>query len=466
MALFSQHPEHRLSEEQTAGQRELVQMAWPLAVGMLSFTVMGATDTLLMGRVATEAQAGVGLSATMIYLVVAFFRGLTSGAQSLVSASHGAGTMSRVRQACGSGITLGFLSGLIATALTLLFARYVLAGLAADESVAQHAGAYMTVRALGLPIALLSFAAMSCLQGLGDTRIRMWASLAGNAVNIVLDLVLIFGAGPIPALGAEGAAWATVGGVSTMALFYAWRFRMVIGWPGRPSMSVVRDCLKVGLPAGGQALVGALSFALMMALLARIGAAHLAASQIALNIISVSFLPGYGLAEAASILSSRLYGAGRFGAAADAIGSARRLALVIMGVCALLFIVFDGPLIALFSVDPSVQQIGRQLLWCAAGFQLFDAVVAVHLCALRGLGDTRYTFAATTAAGWGVMLPLTYLLAWHMQLGALGAWMAMTAELATLSILTSLRIRGVRRGHVGRRDLLLGGSDYKVVSHQ
>ena len=127
--------------------------------------------------------------------------------------------MSRVRQACGRGIMLGLLSGVIATAFTLLFARYVLAGLAVDESVAQHADGYMTVRALGLPIALLSFAAMSCLQGLGDTRIRMWASLAGNAVNIVLDLILIFGAGPIPALGAEGAAWATVGGVSTMALF-------------------------------------------------------------------------------------------------------------------------------------------------------------------------------------------------------------------------------------------------------
>ena len=76
---------------------------------------------------------------------------------------------------------------------------------------------------------------------------------------------------------------------------------MVIGWPGRPSMSVVRDCLKVGLHAGGQALVGALSFALMMALLARIGAAHLAASQIALTIMSVSFLPDSGLAEVASI---------------------------------------------------------------------------------------------------------------------------------------------------------------------
>ena len=155
----------------------------------------------------------------MIYLVVAFFRGLTSGAQSLVSASHGAGTMSRVRRACGHGSMLGFLSGLIATAFTLLVERYVLAGLAADESVAQYADGYMTVRALGLPIALLSIAAMSCLQGLGDTRIRMWASLAGNALNIALDLILIFGAVPIPALGAEVAAWATVGGVSTIALF-------------------------------------------------------------------------------------------------------------------------------------------------------------------------------------------------------------------------------------------------------
>ena len=203
------------------GRREVAVLAWPLAIGMLSFTVMGVTDTILMGQVSTPAQAGVGLATTLVFAVTAFFRGITSGAQSLVAAADGASDSVRIRQASGAAIGFGAVTGCLALVLVLIVGVWGLPHLSDDQALVSAASDYVWVRAFGLPVSLVAFGLMSALQGIGDTKIRMWASIAGNAVNVVLDCILIFGFGPIEALGASGAALATVGGQLVMCLMYA-----------------------------------------------------------------------------------------------------------------------------------------------------------------------------------------------------------------------------------------------------
>ena len=284
------------------GRKEVAQLAWPLAVGMLSFTVMGVTDMILMGRVGTEAQAGVGLGVTLVFLVAAFFRGVTSGAQSLwplptVPATFAGSCRRRVLLLIG--LRLVFLGGRGVGLGSLGLEITDDAGVCAAELHAHPLRHYSIDGVIWI---------MSVLQG-SDTRIRMWASIAGNATNVVLDFVFIFGLGPIPAMGAAGAALATVAGILVMLVMYAWRFKRVVGRPERPTQEVLRSTIAIGLPAGAQAGLGTLAFSTMTIILAKVGTAHLAASQIALNVISVSFLPGYGLGEAAGVLAGRYVGA-------------------------------------------------------------------------------------------------------------------------------------------------------------
>jgi MATE family multidrug resistance protein len=132
------------------------------------------------------------------------------------------------------------------------------------------------------------------------------------------------------------------------------------------------------------------------------------------------------------------------------------MALWVMGGCGLLFLVCGDLIASVFTLDREVALLTAQLLVLAAVFQVFDAVATVHLCALRNVGDTRFTFLATMVAGWGVMLPLTLVLGLYLGLGAVGAWTAMTFELAVLALVTGRRVSGIRRGRVGRLDLLLG----------
>jgi len=435
-------------------------MAWPLAVGMLSYTLMGVVDTLLMGQVSTAAQAGVGLAATLAFGALAFFRGVTTGAQSLVAAADGAGDRTRVRRAGGAGIVLGLVSG--AGAMLLLFALTtpVLAWLNNDSAGIGHsARAYLDVRVFSLPCSLLGFGLLAALQGLGETRTRMWVSLTGNVLNALLDLLLIFGWGPIPALGEAGAAYATLVSSALMAALYGARYVRLLGWPRLPTREVLRGAVTIGLPAGMQSFLGVTAFTTMSLALARAGAEHLAASEIVLNIASISFLPGFGVSEAGGVLVGRYLGARRPRTAARTIRSARFLAVALMSSCGVLFVLGNHVVPGWFTRDPDVVRLAGELMLFAAAFQVFDAVAMAHLCALRAAGDTRFALVVTTVSAWGVTVPAAMGLGVGLGWGAPGAWLGLTVEIALLAGVTGWRVAGVRAGRVGRLDLLLGESE-------
>lgn len=439
------------------GRREVVSMAWPLAIGMVSFTIMGVVDTLLMGHVSTVAQAGVGLATIIVYSASSFFRGLTTGPQSLVAAADGADDRERVEQAAGSAVLIGAVTGIIAALLIEVARRHILPHLIEDQAVVAHADAYLAVRVFGVPITMIAFGFMAGLQGLGDTRARMWASLAGNVVNIGLDVVLIFGVGDvIPAMGARGAAIATVAGSVVMLGIYAVRYFKLIGRPRRAEREVIRSGLTVGLPTGTQQLLGSMAFMTTTVFIGRAGAEHLAASEVVLNIISVSFLPGFGIGEATGILVGRAMGAGKLDVAMKTIRSGRSVALFVMGACGVFFALGGHWLSGFFNPDPAVRVIIVQLLLFAAIFQLFDAVAMVHLCVLRAAGDTRFSLMITTLAAWCIMVPAAWLLGSVAGFGAPGAWMGITLEIAVLAVISGWRIKGLADGRVGRMDLLLG----------
>ncbi|MFN3200178.1 MAG: MATE family efflux transporter [Bradymonadia bacterium] len=437
------------------GAHEVSQLAWPLAVGLISYTLMGVTDTLLMAQVGTVPLAGVGLGFIFSLSAVAFFRGLVSGVQSVVAGAFGDDNTQRVREAGSASVLIGVISGVLASLLLWLLLP-VLPAMADGEGVADVAFDYASIRVYGLPFAVVGFSLVAALQGLGDTRTRMWVSLAGNVVNIVLDLILIFGWGPIPPMGAEGAAWATVIGSGVMMALYAWRFRARFGPWIRPTRAVIQDTIALGLPSGGQAVLEMSAFSVVQIIVAHAGAAHLAASQIALNIISLSFLPGFGIGEAGGVLVSRYLGASRRPVAMRAISSARSLALGVMGIMALIFLFGGHFIVSQFSDDPEVVSIAADLLILAAAFQIFDALAMVHLCALRGAGDTRFTLALASSVSWGITVPLTWALALWMGWGAPGAWLGLTLEFVVVSWLSAVRLRGLASGRVGRVDLLVG----------
>ena len=431
-------------------------MAWPLAVGMLSNTLMGVVDTLLMGQVGTAAQAGVGLATTLFFFFLSFFLGMSTGPQSLVAAANGARDDLRVKMAGGAGILLSLVSAAAAVCLLAMLYKPLLGWVVNDAAVVQNTSDYIRIRLFGMPFSIMYIGLLCGVQGLGDTRSRMMVSLAANGLNIVLDFVLIFGCGPIPRLEASGAAIATVLSMVLAFALMGRRYLRLLSRPVMPSAEVVFSSVKVGLPSGMERLMGVFAFVVISLVLARIGAVHLAAFEIVLNIISVSFLPGFSIGEAGGILVGRYLGAGKNEAAGRSLHSARTMAVALMSACGVLFAIRGDWLASFFTIDPEVARIAGVLMIYAAIFQVFDALTMVHICALRGAGDTRFSLAVTTVASWGLTVPLTLFFALHLDWGAPGAFLAMTLELIALASITGWRVRGIRKGRVGRLDLLLG----------
>jgi MATE family multidrug resistance protein len=186
------------------------------------------------------------------------------------------------------------------------------------------------------------------------------------------------------------------------------------------------------------------SWSVFTGIVARTGEAHLAAHVIAIRIISVSFLPGHGISEAACVLTGQAVGAGNGEAARRVAKTATNVCLVAMGACAVVFLFFGSELVGLFRNDPRVLETGARLLLIAAGFQLFDAVAMVKIGALNGAGDTRYVMFANVALAWLVLLPVGWGFCRAAGWGAPGAWVGITAEVAVLALVLSLRWRGSR----------------------
>jgi MATE family multidrug resistance protein len=273
----------------------------------------------------------------------------------------------------------------------------------------------------------------------------MVAALIGNGLNVALDPLLIFGAGSWEGFGFTGAALATVIAFTAQCLFMIWRFLPLMrGTPRRLRRSLLAAVWRIGSPVGLQWLIEVGAWMTFVAALARVGEIDLAAHVLVIRIVSVSFLPGHAMGEAASVLVGNAIGAGRRSAAREAFRSALVLAVGIMIVGGLAFLAVPGWLTAPFSAEPAVLAVAHRLLLVAAAFQVFDAVAIASFGALNGAGDTRFVMVVSIASAWLLKIPLCFGLAIGLGWGALGAWLGLTLEIVVIALIGVWRVRGDR----------------------
>ncbi len=218
----------------------------------------------------------------------------------------------------------------------------------------------------------------------------------------------------MPAWGVAGAGAATAAAEWAYALLIGLAFtrqlrsRRLPRNPPVPRLAEMTRFGRTSVPIGGQWALEMLSFALFSTLVARMGDAPMAATQALLMLLSLSFMQAIGISVSSSTLVGRYVGAGDEAAAWRAHATSLRLGLGLAIGVALLFVFLPEPLIRIFTDDPAVIRLARPLLMLGAAFQLFDALGIVASGSLRGAGDTRWPFVATTALAWFFFLPLAW----------------------------------------------------------
>lgn len=420
--------------EGEGGLGEVTQAAWPMVVSMFSYTLMALTDTLVVGWLGKTELAAAGLATTLFFTVNALFLGTLHGVKVLGAQATGAGEHRLALASAWHGVALAVPFGLIVAASSL-WAPELVSWIGGSPQVQAQAVEFFCARVMAAPFWYVFVALCDYYQARGDMRTPMKLNMFTNGLNVPLDLAMVFGFGPIPAMGMVGAAWATVlasavGMLMLLAVFLREHGVKPVFVPGLWGRLV-----GLGAPMGARYALDIGGFAVFTSLLAQMGEDELAAHQVAMRLLSVSFLPGYGISEAACVLAGQYMGAGRLGAVRRVFTSASVLAVGLMGVFGLAFCLVPGQLIGLFQEDPGVLAVGVPLLYVAAMFQVFDAFAMVGMGALNGVGQTRYTMAVSLLAAWGVMLPLGWFLGVWLGLGAVGAWLGITAQILVLAVL-------------------------------
>lgn len=419
----------------------MLALAVPVVLAELGWMAMGVVDTLMVGRLSPEAIGAVGIGSVIFFTLGIFGMGLLLGLDTLVSQAFGAGRTDECHRWLVHGV---YLSLMVTPPLTLL--SYAL--IAALPRWGMHP------RVLALTIPYLSIVTWSLLPLLLYAAFRRYlqamnlvapitvALISANIVNALVNWILIFGHLGAPAMGAAGAAWATVASrvymaaVLLIAIVYydARRGTNLREVPLALEPARVRRVVDLGLPAAGQVTLEVGVFAAASALAGRLDPISLASHQIVLNVVGVTFMVPLGVASAAAVRVGQAVGRRDPEAAARSGWTALTIGAGFMACSAATLLAFPAELTRLFTSDRRVIATAVTLFLVAAMFQLFDGLQGVATGVLRGLGDTRTPMVSNLAAHWVIGLPVGYVLCFWRGWGVVGLWVGLSTGLMLVGL--------------------------------
>lgn len=417
--------------------RQVWALAWPAITHMLLITLVFLMNRVMVGRYSGTALASLQISSTLVWSVYAVFTAFSAGTLAVVARSIGAGDRRAAAAAAQGALVVAFLMGVVVMApllvadgalLRLLFPR-------AGEAVIADADAYLRIVLPILPLYFMEAIAAAALQGSGDTRTPLYVATAGNVVNIALSALLIFGYWGLPELGVRGAA---VGAAATFALEGVLLVAALLsrrsplplrlGLRERFDRSALRRVLRVSLPTFVEKVVYHAGYLAYVAMCGLLGAAAMAANQALISIEAICFLSADGFGIAAAAVVAQKLGARRPDEARRAGWYASAMSVALLTACGLVFALAPRLLMAPFTRDPSIIELGAHSLYVAAVAQPFMAFATVIGMSLRGAGDTRTVLVVTILCSVVVRLGATWIFAMTLGYGLVGVWMGSTAD--------------------------------------
>jgi putative MATE family efflux protein len=421
--------------------RAILLLALPALGALAAEPLYVLVDTAIVGHLGRTPLAALAIAATVMSTAFTVFNFLTYGTTARVARLHGAG---RDRDAAAVGSQALWLALGIGVALAVLIAA--LAGPAAQLMGARgavHGGAvtYLRIAALGSPFFMAASAGQGFLRGMGDLRTPLFVLVAAHALNVVLELLFVYGFD----WGLAGSAWGTViAQVGMGAAFLAVQRRAGFD---RPHPAAMAPLMRIGSEIAVRTSALLASFLVASAVLARVGTASLGAHQIAFQLWIFLALVLDALAVAAQVLVGRALGAG------DATGARAAALRVIWWSVAVgtLFGVVLGPLRhvvpAWFTGDPVVRERASEVWWIFAATMPANGAVFALDGILIGAGDTRFLMWGMLAAG-AVYIPIA-LLALHDGWGIRGVWAGLAALIAVRLLTCGARFASERWATVG-----------------
>lgn len=416
----------------------MFRLALPVVLSSFLQRSVGLVDIFLVGGLGASAIAAVGVAQIMVFVVMSVSWGINVGITVLVSQLWGADRKAEAGRAAYQAMLVAVVAAVIIMVLGHLAGWKVAGLLGANDEVQRILYSYSRIVFTFIIFTISINVLSGIMQGAGDTRTPLSATLIVNILHVVVAYPLIYGKWGFPAMGVKGAAIAIAVSECLGAAFLFTRSleRRYIVLSRTLEMRLTTMTLKLGWPIFVDRFLqnaGSMVFAKVILLY---GTTVYAAHQVGLAIEAISFMPGYGIAVAAATMVGQNLGAGRPDDAKLSAYEANRLAVILMASMALLFFFFPYALLRAFTSDPEVISYGILYMKIVAFAQVPLAITMVLTGSLRGAGDTGFIMFATIAGMWFIRLPITALLAtvFHAQIRTV--WAVMILDwLARMSLL-------------------------------
>jgi multidrug resistance protein, MATE family len=439
----------------TADARAIFGLGAPLLGNNLSLSGMGFADTVMAGQLGAADLAGLAVGVSYHYLFMFIGYGTIMAVSPSVAHAYGADDTERITRYCRQSWWLALALSIVVV-VGLMQVDWVLPAIGITPDVLPIAIGYVHAIAWGMPGLFAFFALRYTSEGLGRTKPIMFIGFLALAANVLGNWIFIYGRFGMPRLGAVGCGVATAISYWLMfvALFTYMRARRayrqfnLFARIDRPDPAILRELVRVGVPIAGSVMAEGGLFVTAALMMGAMGATIAGGHQIAMNYASTMFMVPLAMSSATTIHVGHTLGRG------DADGG-RLAGLLGIGLCAtvmlisaVLIVLLNDSIAALYTQDPPVRELAGTLLLMAAIFQLSDGVQVGAAGALRGFKDTAVPMALCVFSYWVVGFTLAYVLGVSRRGGPMGVWVGLIVGLTVSAVLLVIRYL-----HVSRRAL-------------
>jgi MATE family, multidrug efflux pump len=429
--------------------RAILLLAVPMMLEMVLESVFAVVDVYFVSALGASAVATVGLTESVLTLVYAVSIGLSMGTTALVARRIGEKSPEAAADTAVQAIFVGIAASIPFAIVGLSFSKGILGLMGADAWSVAHGYRYTAWELGGNMVVMLIFIINAIFRGAGDAAIAMRVLWLANGLNIILDPLLIFGWGPIPALGIEGAAIGNNVGrgvgvlVQLWVLFRGAKHILVAASQVRLRSEVMGQLVRTSLGGIGQFIIATSSWIGLVRIAARFGSEVVAGYTIAVRIVIFTMMPAWGLSNAAATLVGQNLGARKPDRAERAAWITGFVTTAFMGFVCLVYISFSESLVRIFTSQAGVIRAGADCLRIVSYGYLAYAWGLVMPQAFNGAGDTLTPTKINFACYWVLEIPLAYVLAIRVMGSETGVWWAIViAEVTAGAVGIALFRRG------------------------
>ncbi len=431
--------------------RAIFLLSVPMVLEMLMESLFAVVDIFFVSRLGdNDAIATIGLTESLLTIIYSLAMGISMGATAMVARRVGEKDTPAAQVAAAQSIYIGIGLSLIISVIGIFFATDLLRLMGASESLIANNSGYTRWMLCGNITIVMLFIINGIFRGAGNASIAMRALIISNGLNIALAPVFIL----VLKMGVEGAAVATMIGRGTGVLYQVYHLtrgkglirlnlqNMAVRW------DIIWRLIKVSAGGTGQFIIASASWIFLVRIISTFGSAALAGYTIGIRVIVFAIMPAWGMANAAATLVGQNLGAGLPERAEKSVYRSAFLNMIFLGIVTVLFYTLAGPIVGIYTDDPTVLESATQCLKIVSLGYIFYAYGMVIIQSFNGAGDTLTPTILNVFGFWLFQIPFAYLMAIILEFETTGAYIAIVTAESAMAIAAIIIFRRGKWKHV------------------